>query len=76
MDGKGRALDNIYIERFWRTIKYEHVYLHPTSKIHELYKGIDQYIKYYNDQRIHSSIGDSKPSMFYSSALQKSEVAA
>jgi putative transposase len=76
MDGKGRALDNIYIERFWRTIKYEHVYLYPTSKADELYNGIDKYIRYYNEERIHSSIEDSKPSMFYNSALLKSEVAA
>ncbi len=76
MDGKGRALDNIYIERFWRTIKYEHVYLYPTSNADELYNGIDKYIRYYNDERIHSSIEDSKPSIFYNSALLKSEAAA
>ena len=76
MDGKGRALDNIYIERFWRTIKYEHVYLYPTNKADELYEGIDKYIKYYNDERIHSAIADSKPTVYYNSALLKSEVAA
>lgn len=76
MDGKGRALDNIYIERFWRTIKYEHVYLYPTSKTDELYKGIDKYIRYYNEDRIHSAIADSKPALFYKSALLKSKVAA
>lgn len=76
MDGKGRALDNIYIERFWRTIKYEHVYLYPTSKTDELYKGIDKYIRYYNEERIHSAIADSKPALFYKSALLKSKVAA
>jgi putative transposase len=76
MDGKGRALDNIYIERFWRTIKYEHVYLYPTSKTDELYNGIDKYMKYYNEERTHSSIGDNKPSIFYECALLKSEVAA
>lgn len=76
MDGKGRALDNIYIERFWRTIKYEHVYLYPTSKTDDLYKGIAKYITYYNEERIHSAIADSKPALFYKSALLKSEVAA
>jgi putative transposase len=76
MDVKGRALDNIYIERFWRTIKYEHVYLYPTSKTDELSTGIDKFVTYYNEERIHSSIGNSKPSLVYESDLLKSEVAA
>ena len=44
MDGKGRALDNIYIERFWRSIKYRHIYLNPANDGLELYKGIDKWI--------------------------------
>ncbi len=76
MDGKGRALDNIYIERFWRTIKYEHVYLYPANKPDDLYNGIAKYMKYYNEERRHSSIQDNKPSIFYDTALQKSKMAA
>ncbi|MBK6978334.1 MAG: hypothetical protein IPH28_15580 [Cytophagaceae bacterium] len=41
MDGKGRAIDNIFIERFWRTIKYEYVYINPANGGHELYFGIE-----------------------------------
>jgi len=59
MDGKGRALDNIYIERFWRTIKQDHVYLNPTNDGLELRKGIEDYIKTYNNRK-HQSI-EEKP---------------
>uniref|UniRef100_UPI00147BC966 DDE-type integrase/transposase/recombinase n=1 Tax=Arcticibacter eurypsychrophilus TaxID=1434752 RepID=UPI00147BC966 len=48
MDGKGRALDNIYIERFWRSLKYEHVYLQPAEDGLELFRGIQVYINFYN----------------------------
>uniref|UniRef100_UPI001F443E50 IS3 family transposase n=1 Tax=Portibacter marinus TaxID=2898660 RepID=UPI001F443E50 len=50
MDGKGRATDNAFIERFWRTIKYEHIYLNPTNETLQLYRGIEKYIAYYNDE--------------------------
>lgn len=65
MDGKGRALDNIFIERFWRTIKYEHIYLYPASNGEELHKGVEIYIQYYNSERRHSSIGNQKPDQAY-----------
>lgn len=55
MDGKGRALDNIYIERFWRTIKQDYVYLNPANDGLELYRGIGDYIKTYNNRK-HQSI--------------------
>ncbi|MDL2331117.1 IS3 family transposase, partial [Odoribacter sp. OttesenSCG-928-A06] len=53
MDGKGRALDNIWIERFWRTIKYEYIYLNPAENGIVLQKGIREFIEYYNDRRAH-----------------------
>lgn len=56
MDGKGRALDNIYIERFWRSLKYEHVYLKPAGDGLELFRGIKVYINFYNNQRRHTSL--------------------
>ena len=61
MDGKGRALDNIFIERFWRSLKYEYVYLNPTSDGLDLYKGTREYIDLYNEQRRHQSINYQTP---------------
>lgn len=65
MDGKGRALDNSYIERFWRSLKYEHVYLKPAEDGLELFKGIKQYIDFYNRERRHQSLGLQKPTACY-----------
>ena len=50
MDGKGRALDNIYIERFWRTIKYQHIYLNPASDGIRLYIGIKKWLQRYHNK--------------------------
>jgi putative transposase len=50
MDGKGRALDNIWIERFWKSIKYIHIYLNPADDGLELYKGVQDHIAYYNNK--------------------------
>lgn len=65
MDGKGRATDNIFIERLWRSVKYEHVYLHPASDGYELYKGIEEYFHFYNHERGHQSLEYSKPHEVY-----------
>src|SRR5690606_35228343 len=53
MDGKGRATDNIAIERFWRSLKYEYVYLYVHDRVRDLSKGIDGYIAFYNEERKH-----------------------
>lgn len=68
MDGKGRALDNIYIERFWRTIKRDYVYLNPEKDGIDLYKGINKYIKYYNNKQCHQGIGRRTPISLYKQA--------
>lgn len=65
MDGKGRAIDNIFIERFWRTFKYEYLYLNSPNGGHELYLGIKEYIEYYNHQRPHSSLQNLTPAEKY-----------
>lgn len=65
MDGKGRALDNIYIERFWRSLKYEHVYLKPADDGLELFKGIQTYINFYNKERRHKSLDSRTPKESY-----------
>lgn len=60
MDGKGRALDNIYIERFWRTIKYQYIYLNPCKNGLQLYQGIRQWIERYHN-KAHQGIKREKP---------------
>ena len=60
-DGKGRALDNIYVERFWRTLKYEDVYLRNYQTGSELRMGLTRYFQYYNHQRPHQSLGYRTP---------------
>lgn len=67
MDGKGRALDNIFIERFWRTIKYQHIYLNPASDGITLYQGISRWIDKYN-QKPHQGINRNKPANLYQRA--------
>ena len=68
MDGKGRALDNIFIERFWRSLKYDYVYLHPANDGLELYQGLKDYISYYNHELHHQGIGRRIPADLYKKA--------
>ena len=65
MDGKGRAIDNIFIERFWRSLKYEHVYLFPADEGVGCYHGLVQYFEYYNRQRRHQSLNYETPQSIY-----------
>lgn len=65
MDGRGRALDNIYIERFWRTIKQEYIYIWPAEDGNILLKGIKKYMNYYNNQRTHQSLDRQTPYQWY-----------
>jgi putative transposase len=69
MDGKGRAIDNIFIERLWRSVKYEHVYLFPADDGVVCYEGLAKYFDYYNRDRRHSSIGRKKPVDVYQQSL-------
>ena len=61
MDGRGRALDNIYIERLWRTVKRDYVYLNPANDGKELYNGLDSFFKFYNTHKTHQGIGREIP---------------
>lgn len=65
MDGKGAWRDNVFVERFWRTIKYEHVYLHAYENGSEARAAIAGYIQFYNTQRPHSSLDGCTPDMVY-----------
>ncbi|SDC46290.1 IS3 family transposase [Williamwhitmania taraxaci] len=68
MDGRGRALDNIFIERFWRTVKQDYVYICPASDGTELYKGLSEFVSYYNNVKTHQGIGRTKPVDLYTAA--------
>lgn len=61
MDGKGRAVDNIFIERLWRSVKQEYVYLNPAADGLDLWKGLDDYFRFYNQERYHQSLNYKKP---------------
>lgn len=68
MDGKGRATDNAFIERLWRSVKYEKLYLSPPSDGIDLYEKLEDYFEYYNNQRRHQSINDERPIDIYKNA--------
>ena len=65
MDGRGRALDNVFIERLWRTVKYEDIYLRSYKNGHELYRGLKDYFHFYNHERMHSSLEKETPATWY-----------
>lgn len=65
MDGKGRATDNAFIERLWRSVKYEKIYLHPPTDGIDLYHKVQEYMYYYNNERRHSSIKNQVPATQY-----------
>jgi putative transposase len=69
MDGKGRSIDNICIERFWRSIKYEEIYLNDYKSMSELRYSINQYMEKYNSRRLHSAIGNKTPNEVYFKAI-------
>ena len=65
MDGRGRALDNIFVERLWRSVKYEEVYLHDYAGVPEAVAGLGTYFQYYNHERLHQALGYRPPSEVY-----------
>jgi len=69
MNGKGRATDNIWIERFWKTIKYNHIYLNPCDTGLELFEGVQTYIDYYH-QKKHQGIRIKPNEAYYKSLNQ------
>ncbi|MFQ5330410.1 MAG: IS3 family transposase [Thermodesulfobacteriota bacterium] len=71
MDGKGRWADNIYIERFWRSLKYESVFLHSFETVAEAKSAIASYIEFYNDERPHQSLGYKTPNCVYKENQKK-----
>lgn len=65
MDGRGRVYDNIFVERLWRTVKYEEVYLKDYSDIRDVKAGLSSYFKFYNNERIHQSLSYRTPREIY-----------
>jgi len=65
MDGRGRFLDNIFVERLWRTVKYEEVYLHDYESVPEVINGLNTYFQFYNGERIHQSLSYLTPKEVY-----------
>jgi transposase InsO family protein len=65
MDGRGRALDNVFVERLWRTVKYEEVYLREYRTVREAQQGLGRYFGFYNDERLHQALGYRTPTAIY-----------
>jgi len=76
MDSKGRYLDNIFIERLWRSVKYENVYPMNYETVPELKKGLKAYLELYNNKRIHTSLNNDTPAEWYfrSKSLETGEI--
>jgi putative transposase len=69
MDGRGRALDNIFVERLWRSVKYEEVYLYDYEGVPQAIAGLDKYFKFYNHERLHQSLNYKTPATVYNGSV-------
>ena len=69
MDGKGRCIDNVFVERLWRSLKYEDVYLRAYTNLIEARAGIAKYFRFYNTRRSHQALGHQTPAGFYDGLL-------
>jgi putative transposase len=65
MDGRGRVYDNIFVERLWRSVKYEKVYLNDWQQVAEASSGLSEYFEFYNHERPHQALGDKSPAEVY-----------
>ncbi len=70
MDGRGRAFDNIFVERLWRSVKYEEVYLKDYGNVTEARQGLKDYFEFYNRERLHQSLGYKTPEAVYRQSLK------
>jgi putative transposase len=68
MDGKGRCLDNVFVERLWRTVKYEDIYLWRYETVPQLQQGLGRYFPYYNEERLHQALDYRTPAEVYGEA--------
>jgi putative transposase len=65
MDGRGRALDNVFVERLWRSVKYEDIYIRGYEAVPELHRGLSRYVGFYNGERLHQSLEYRTPAAVY-----------
>jgi putative transposase len=65
MDGRGRVFDNIFVERLWRTVKYEDIYVHDYATVPALRAGLERYFTFYNQERLHQSLGYRTPAQVH-----------
>jgi putative transposase len=75
MDGKGRWVDNVFVERLWKSVKYEHVYLHAYESVGEAKQQLASYFRFYNTRRPHSSLGGTTPDAAYFGKLETKRAA-
>jgi putative transposase len=68
MDGRGRCLDNVFVERLWRSVKYEDVYLRGYETVPQLWQGLGRYFPFYNEERLHQSLSYRTPAVVYRGA--------
>ena len=73
-DGRGRALDNIFVERLWRTVKYEDVYLKGYESMPDLLLGLTHNFLFYNEERLHQSLGYTTPDVVYRTGMGGGEM--
>jgi putative transposase len=71
MDGKGRCLDNVFVERLWRSLEYEGVYLHAYESARDAMAGVGRYFAFYNEKRPHQALGYQTPAEFYRAGLRE-----
>ena len=74
MDGRGRALDNVFVERLWRSVKYEDVYLKSYESVQELLMGLTRYFEFYNNERPHQSLDNATPAAIHAGKSVRREV--
>jgi putative transposase len=65
MDGRGRCLDNVFVERLWRTVKYENIYLQAYATVADLEQGLRSYLRFYNEERLHQSLDYQPPQVVH-----------
>jgi len=73
MDGRGRAMDNIFIDRFWRTVKYEDIFLHDYTDVCDVIVRLKRYFRFYNHERPHQSLGNQTPAAVYFARRKKGD---
>jgi len=75
MDGKGRWVDNVFVERLWKSVKYEEVYLHAYDSVSQAQQGLQSYFRFYNERRPHSSLDGKTPDSVYFNSLPHQKAA-